>query len=187
MDIRITQKYAKIGIQTTNANLDLKNCGQTDFNMRHTDPKVQIHSTLPKIQIDQSACFADEGLKGIKDFMADVVQKGRQAAFNYIGKEAQEGDSYTQTQYGGRAILNAIKNDMYRTTDYNVAAMPQHRPDIRLQRGEVNINAIKGEINTSYNNIPVEGTYTPGGVNFYLLQKNSIDIEYIGKNVDTKV
>jgi hypothetical protein len=122
LDIKITQTYPKIGIQTQNAGLELSNNGKTDFTISHTEPRLEMQTTLPKVQIDQSRCFSDEGLKGIKDFMDSIVAQAQAQASQYISKKAQEGDSYTRIENGGRPILDAIKSDIYVTHEYDVGS-----------------------------------------------------------------
>lgn len=187
MDIRITQTYPKIGIQTQNAKLELSNCGKTDFTINHTEPKLELHTTQAKVYIDQSRCFADEGLKGIKDLMDDMVSQAQAQAFQYIAKKAEEGDSYARIENGGKPILDAMKQDLYQTVDYNIGLMPTQGPEITVEPGEVETNLIRGEVNATFNYVPIEGAYTPGKVSFDLLQKGSVEIEYVGKNIDTKL
>ena len=187
MDISITQTYPKIGIQTVNAKLELKNCGKIDYTISHTDPKLEIYSTLPKVIIDQSRCFADEGLKGIKDFRDEVVQLAQNQVMQYISKKAEEGDSYTKTENGGRPILSAIRQDLFQIVDYNVGLMPTQGPEITAEMGEANVNVVEGDIQTAFNNVPIDSNYTPGKVSYYLLQKGGVSIEYVGKNLDAKV
>lgn len=187
MDIKITQTHPQIGIHTQNAKLELSNNGETDYTISHTEPKISLHTTQAKVFIDQTRCFADEGLKNLKDFMAEIVAKAKSQVFQYVAKKAQEGDSYASIENGGNAIIGAIKQDMYETVDYNIGLVPSQGPEISVQMGEVRSELVRGEVNTSYNNVPIEGSYTPGQVNFNLLQKGSINIEYVGNNVDAKV
>lgn len=187
MDIRITQTYAKLGIDTQNAIYNMRNNGKTDFTMRHTEPQIQIHSTAPQILIDQTQSFADEGLKGNTAFLDESVALGKQNLLQYVGKEAQEGDSFAQIQYGGKPILEAIRQEGYQTKEYDVGIMPEHAPQISLQEGEVDIQLMEGDVQTQYNYVPIDVQYAAGRVSYYLRQKNGVNIEYIGSNVDTKV
>lgn len=187
MNIRITQTWAQIGINTQNARLEMRNNGKLDFIVKHTEPKVQIDSTLPKVHIDQSKAFADEGLKGIADFMQEAVDLGKKNAMEYTARKAQQGDTYAKIENKGKPILDAIKEELTNFVDYNVVAMPQHAPEIYVEEGETNIQAIEGQVETFFNYTPIESTFIPPEIEIYMKQKGSVSIEYVGNNVDTKI
>lgn len=187
MDIRITQTQAKIGVETQNASINISNNGKTDFTISHTEPQIQMRSRQPQILIDQTKAREDEGFKGIATFAAENASRGRQAALQYIGKTAREGDSFAKLQNGGKPMIQAIKQDAYESHEYDVGLVPSHNPEFNLKRGEVAVQVIEGDVQTQYNNVPIETRYSPGKVSYYMLQKGGVNVQYIGSNVDTKV
>ena len=187
MVISISHTWPKIGIQTQDAQLNLRNNGKTDHIISHTEPQIDITSTKSKVYIDQSQCFADAGLKGISDFANEYVQLGKQATMQYIQKRSQEGDSYANTQYGGRPILDNIANEMNQTLDYNIGLMPEHSPVIEIEPGVLDIQLIEGKVNVEYNKVPVDAEYVPYQVKVYMEQEGSLEIQFVGSNFDSKI
>ena len=188
MDIKISHTWPKIGIQTQRAQLNLKNNGKTDHVITNTAPQLQINSTDAKVYIDQTQCFADAGLKGIEDFAAEVTQLAKSATMEYIQRETRQGDSFTKTyNKNARPMLDAAREEMTRRFDYNIGLVPSHRPEITIQEGQLDIQLIQGQVDVQYNHVPIEGEYIPAQIRFYMEQVGSLDIEYVGSNVDTKV
>jgi hypothetical protein len=187
MDLRITQTWPKIGIETQKGTLSIANNNQIGLSISHTEPQIQMNSTPAKIYIDQTQCFADAGRKNNKDFAEEKSQMSAQNVMDYIGKMSSNGDRLAKIEQGGKRNLEIIHEEQYNTVDYNIGLIPQHRPEINAERGDVNIEVIKGKIDNQYEQIPLKMQCTPTQVNIYLLQKGSIDIEYVGKNIDTKI
>ncbi len=70
---------------------------------------------------------------------------------------------------------------------FTFETMPKSRPKIELKEGKPHIEVHKGRVNFDVKvNKPIIN-YSRGSVEIYLRQKNSIDIQYVGKEVDKKV
>jgi hypothetical protein len=187
MDLRITQTWPKIGIETQRGNLSITNNNKIGLTLSHSEPQIQISTTNAQLHIDQTECFADTGIKNNKDFASDRAQFAEQNLLDYIGKMSSNGDRLAKMEQGGKRNLQIIHEEQYDTVDYNFGLMPTHRPSIDVELGEFNMEVIEGVVNNQYSQIPLEMDYTPSKVQFYMLQRGSVNIEYVGKNIDVKL
>jgi hypothetical protein len=188
MSLQITRTDARIGVQSTPARIDT-NTNNAQLELHHENATVEIKNDFPKVVISNRECFNTSGLKDLQSFMREAVQLGYQASSSYTAKVAGDGDSYAQVENGSNPMTSIVVRDAYPVHEFNIDFIPKARPDIRIAGGVQYTpqNALGGANNG------VEGTYTPGNVRFnvtpynvkiYLTQNPSIDIKYVGKNVD---
>lgn len=166
--------------QTQNAKLELS----------YRKLQLNQRTELPKVLIDQSQCFSESGIKSSSEFWSEAAQLGKQQAMEYIAKAVDEGN-FMADIYGGspNAIAQISANNFIEMREFGMVTMPRSRPKIEVTGSltlEPNVNGL-GVLNG------VDGTYTPGRVNFefspgkvnfYVKQYGKVNIEYVGNNVD---
>jgi hypothetical protein len=189
MDLRITQTYAKIGIDRTPSSLEIEmRKARLEFRQKHA--KVNIHTELPRVEIDQYECFASAGLKNDLDRAKEIAQRTYQQVLEFIGKTAEDGKSLASIEKGGNPIVEIAQRDAWPTHEFGLDFIPKAAPKITVT-GELRYDP---ERNSEGVNNGIEGDFIPGSlsinfmpaiVNVYVAQKNSINIEYVGGNVDT--
>lgn len=188
MDIQISRTDARIGIETTAAKLNIKT-QNADLQLHSENAKVSIQTELPKVVIDCSECYNTSGLKNREAFLRESVQLGKQAASEYISKTSSDGGSYGAIESGSNPMTSIVVRDAYPQHNFGIDCMPKARPQIKVE-GKTQITA---ENASGGANNGIQGNYTPGKVNYdvtphnvrtFLEQKPSIDIKYVGKNVD---
>lgn len=191
MNIRITQTYAKIGIETTPGRLQLQT-QPAMLELRRRPPAVNIHTELPKVEIDQYECFASSGLKNSLDLAIEGSQIGRQQALEYIGKVAADGDTFAAIEQGGTPIADIAVRDAYPEREFGIVAMPSARPKISV-RGGIQFQPEYDPIGVRYG-VKIEfvpgkfiADYLPSNVNIFMRQYNSVNINYVGSSVDRYV
>lgn len=182
----ITTKPALIGINTTNTTMSIRQ-PKADFELKVRKPELEIHTEQGRIQIDQSQCFNEAGLMDIFTLTEDAAERGRQAAFEAIGRIVDEGNMLASIENGSNAIAEIAYQRSFTEHEFDIGTIPKSRPKIDFIGGNVDIKVHEGdvEILTKPNKpiIDVEN----GSVEIFLRQKPEINIEYIGSNIDQKV
>jgi len=178
---------AIIGIETQNAQLEIDQ-QEPDFEFDIKHPKVQVEATLPKVEISQAQAFSESGLKGVLELTFENTQIAKQAVLGGIQRRAQQGDQLTEISKPDPipdiAKYNAV--DQFKK-DYNIVTMPTSGPDIQVIEGQLDIQVEEGQVNNNTKaNRPIVD-YTPGSVNIYMQQYNSLEIWTIGTKFDIKI
>lgn len=191
MGLEIRQTYAQIGIDRTPSSLEIRSeKARLELYRRHA--KVNIHTELPKVIIDQYECFATAGLKGNLDRTREISQRAYQHVIEYIGKTAEDGRELSAIENGGNPIASIVRRDAWPTHEFGLDFIPKARPKIEVI-GDVEIDPERNPEGTS---IGVEGNYFPGSLDFnytpaeircYMRQYGSIELDFTGNNVDTYI
>lgn len=183
MDLRIHTQDAQIGLKQTQGQFHIQQ-GNHIFNLRAKEPKIYLHQEEPVLLIDQRQCFSEAGLKSNAEISRLYAAKGRQAALRATAEIANEGRAMANIQNGVIIGRLAKRKSQPKERQYNFDMIPKSRPDIDLQRGRIDISFQKGDISVDSPYRGADIYYSKGDTKVYLKQKNYINIEYIGKNVD---
>ncbi|TCO76468.1 DUF6470 family protein [Marinisporobacter balticus] len=188
MDLRITTTPALIGIQTNSAKIELHQ-QQADMQMNIEQPKLEIHTEQGKVQIDQYPCRAEEGLKNNIDLLKDTAVFAKQKAMQGIERIVRQGNQFAAIQNKTDAVAEQAEENAYHLFDkeFNFGSVPKSRPNIDFTGGNVEINVVEGKVNLQVKVNKPTLNYTRGNVEVYLRQKNSINIEYVGKKLNHKI
>lgn len=180
MPIQISSQPSIIGWDVQKAKLTQSGNGAQVLALESNAPVLEIETQHPKIQIDQSQPFAEAGLKGLKAFMDDAVSYGQQIVSQGVARIVDQGDAYIEIQSGYDPIPDQALNNAYDMfeKEFNYGAIPQSRPSISLNRGQVNLNLRPGTVNNQSAERKVEMNYTPWQVSYYMKQYNSINFRY---------
>lgn len=185
--LSIHQTYGKIGLEIQNAQLSIQQ-PKAQINMHQELPQVQIETTPLEMHIDQQDCWNEVGLKDNAALIYDNGQEARQAAMEGIARRAEEGTRLLSIENGGKPIIEMAKeasNPPPKTV--NIAFLPQSRPKIDFTGGEVHFSLQEGRVDWEV--IPqkpiIEVSQYPS-VNVYMQQWPSINIEYLGNNLDRR-
>lgn len=162
-------------------------------------PAINLHSTLPKvalqtevaqlemsspkpeIHIDQTQCFADAGLRTPAAFTDYNVSLARSATLEAIGQIASEGDALADCKHS--TVASVVAGKWGDTRDTNVKAIPQQMPEISFDTEPVQVYYQPGSVNLELQQGNVDSQLDWGKVDTYMLQKNFVQFNYIGKVV----
>lgn len=189
MPLEITKQNAVLGWDTQKASLNQSGNATRTLELQIEKPLLEMQTTLPKIQIDQSQPFAEAGLKNIKAFMSDSMNYSLQVVSRGIARIIDQGNSFAEIHTGvdpipDQAIYNAY--DMF-DKEFNYGAIPQSRPSITLQRGEVNTSLKRGTVLNNSAPQKVEMNYSPGQISYYMKQYESISFRNQPSNIKISV
>ncbi len=183
--LRIEQTYGMIGVETRNSKADIRT-QQSRLNLQQTYVKIEIDKQAPTVKIDQHGCFATAGLKNVFELTEEAAQAGQQQAMEYTAKKAADGDMLANIKSGGNPIAEIAKRDSYQEHEFNIDLIPKVRPKIDFE-GYIRLSAEMGEVESSVKEGYVKVNFTENKIRLYLAQKPSLQIQYIGKKVDTYV
>ncbi|MDK2919036.1 MAG: hypothetical protein PWQ37_1769 [Candidatus Petromonas sp.] len=186
--LKINTSPALIGINTTPGKMEITQ-PKADINMNTEHPRIEIHSEQVRVQIDQYQCFAEAGLKNYLDLTKETVQLAKQAAMQGIERIVRQGNELAAIENGLDPIPNQAEENAFELfkKEFNFDLIPKSRPKIDFKGGTVDIKVHEGKVNMDIKVNKPQINYTPGKVEIYLRQKNSIDIQYVGGNMDTKI
>lgn len=188
MGIEISQVHAKLGVERIPSKLEMRS-QRAQLELRQEHAKIRINTELPRVEIDQSECFASAGLKKPIDLSRELAQMAQQQVLEYIGKIASDGDMLAAIEQGGNPIADIAERDSYVEHEFNIDFIPKAKPKITVTGG-IEINADENP-EGSYN--WVEGNYIPGNLNIsytpeklriYMEQYNQVKFKYKGNTVD---
>ncbi len=182
MNITINQQYGRIGLNIAEPFLNL-NISRPQLDLEVSDPQLKIHSEQPRINIDQDACFADMNLRKPVDFTRYIYQKSKNMVLEAIGKIVQEGDYLAGIENGNSPSRLARINN-YKTVDYDIGLVPEHKPTIDFTLSPVQVEYQPGDVQASNIMGDVKVDLDWGSVQVYMPQKPGIQINYVGQQLD---
>lgn len=180
MPIQINTHPSILGWDVQKAKLEQSGNGVNVLSLESNNPVLEMETQHPKIQIDQSQSFEEAGLKGIKAFMDDAVSYGRQIVSQGVVRIVDQGNGYIEIQSGYDPIPDQAEYNAYGMfeKEFNYSAIPQSRPAISLNKGQVTYNFRPGNVSNHSTESKVEMNYTPWQVSFHMKQYNSINFRY---------
>ncbi len=185
MGLTINQSLARIGIRTTDAYMSIDS-RQPAVRLNSVFPKGRMESRLIQVEIDQTQCFNEMGLKTPGVLMRDVVQKSLKQCLGGIAAKVQEGNFLAKIEENPNGIPAVASRKYDKNYQLTVVSMPRSRPDIEF-KGGYDIKWDMGSVEVEPVLKVPEVSATKPDISIYLLQKPNIDISYRGNNVDKRL
>jgi hypothetical protein len=182
MDLRINQRFGLIGLDIKPPAFQMK-VRHPRLDLEITPPELQIEQKLPQLEIDQTQCFMDMDRRPPMEFLQHIVGRTRTAVLQAIARIADEGDMLGAIEKGIDIADIALMNSQ-EWKEFNVAAVPEHRPEIDVIIEKLDVALVPGDVGLNVVNGQINGYLDWGRVKVFWRQKPYIDIEYIGRRVD---
>jgi hypothetical protein len=187
MELRISQTYGKIGIETHPSRLSIRQ-PPPRVSMERRDPRLEIRREPVQVLIDQSRCFAEAGRKSIHELGREYARLGREAALEAIGRIAEEGGRMVAIERKENVIPQLSRERTNRDAAFNIAFIPSSRPEIQVTGGNLDMEYIPGSIQMDWEiHTRAEFDATLHRVDIYMRQWPELHIEVVGKNLDRQV
>lgn len=184
MDLRITQQPALIGLNIHKPAIKL-NTTLPYLGVKTTPVSLQIDNPPAKLEIDWTQCRADMGLKNQQIFCRDTAQLSLSQGLEAIGTIAAEGDTLGSIEASTSVEqLIASRLQAESEVDYNIILMPEHPPEVNVETNGVKVTLEPREINCDLQRGILENNTEWAKVDMYLLQKPSINVEWVGSYYD---
>lgn len=181
--LRIEQTYAKIGVENYKGQLDIKS-QLSRLQLQRSDAKIEIEKQAPRVLIDQHPCFASAGLKNNTELNEEAAQRAKQQAMEYIGRRAADGDALANIKNKGNPIAEIARRDSYQVHEFDIDLIPKERPRIEVE-GYIKFSAQMGEVKGNVEEGFADINFSNPKLSFYLREKPSLNIQYVGRNIDT--
>ncbi len=186
--IRLHQTYAQIGMRTVQPVQEIQQI-PAELSIKQYSAKMEIERKPSELHIDQEQAWNELGFKSPSVFSRDMADSAKQKGLENIGKMAEEGHQLAAIENKTNAIQAiASKNANPGPADFTIAFIPSF--------GSVKINYKPSELHIDWKpggtEIEVEPhrpihKYTPGKTEVYLRQREQLEIDFIGLNVNQKL
>ncbi|WP_058306687.1 DUF6470 family protein [Gracilibacillus massiliensis] len=191
--LRIQQQNAMIGIQTRNAQLSIE-AGPAKQEIKQPKADLQINTIKGKLTIDQSKALADVGIIPTEESVSRMADKAMQTAIEGAKKRRRQGDMLMKIENGGNPLaIIAKQNGQRPEKQFNIGWIPSgDAVKFDYQPAEVDINAKANPPQISTQPTKNQFNYQRGGIDVYLEQENSINIDFVnvkfvGNNFEMEV
>lgn len=180
--LSITSTPARIGMQTTNAKLELHS-PKGEQSITTTKPQIKINGSFPTIQIEKSQTNYEYGVRTSLEILEEGASLGKQSAYQAIGRIVSDGNRLKDIRIRVPAAIPelAMQNSQPKPVSVNIGTVGISRPKTEVVGG-YEIDFEPGTVNAEYTPRKVEGNYTAGKVEVYMQQYPDINISY---NIDT--
>ncbi|WGV59615.1 DUF6470 family protein [Brevibacillus brevis] len=184
--IRMESTFAQLGLNINKPIQEIKQ-PKAEMNLRQTPATLSIEQARTTLQIDSSQARANIGIMTSMQFSDSSAAYGKQKAMQAIAEKSQEGDRlmriYTKEnaiaaigQEKGLRVLEGGYTPPAASTDDGVNISAEFKPVvINVQRNGMRMDPVLRS---------PELSYTPGKVEPYMIQYNSLKIDVVGSQLD---
>ena len=178
--IRLQSTAMQIGL---NIEQPVQQLEQKEADLSIEQPKaiLEIQTTPGKLTIDQSKAREDMDLKSLSKRVEEFAQQGYQDWLAGMARRSQQGTELRHIENGGNAIASQAKqNGKGPEKQFNLGWIPSHfsvKLDYQPAQVDIEVTPQKPNIDVQINRPTHE--YTPGNTDVEVLQKNSLDIDFI--------
>jgi hypothetical protein len=183
--IRLQQTHANIALRITQPVQELQQ-KPAELSIKQESAKMSIENKPSQLRIDDEQFWNDLGFKSIPTLSQENAQQGRDAALDFIATKAQEGDQLAKIEHKSDAIVGIVNEKVLQPkADFNIAFIPSPGSvKIQFTPAELHINWKKGGADIQVTPNKVIHNYTPGKTEVYLQQRQQLQIDFVGTNVD---
>jgi len=176
MQLRMHQELVKMGLDIKAPQLRLKTKAP-QIEMRTEPLKIDMEQPLPRVQIDQTQCWADRGLRNLSDFAAYSVEISWEAFRKNLDERVAQGNRVAAMD--GTTIADLVAESTGEGAEINVAAVPSRRPRMEWLTSPVKYQVERGKVHLELNRGRVENSSQMGYVKLYIRQPNSLSIDWV--------
>lgn len=152
-----------------------------DLSIEQPKAILEIHTTPGKLTIDQSKAREDMDLKSLSKRVEEFAQQGYQDWLAGMARRSQQGTELRHIENGGNALASQAKqNGKGPEKQFNLGWIPSHfsvKLDYQPTQVDIDVTPQKPNIDVQINR-PTHD-YTAGNTEVEVLQKNSLDIDFI--------
>lgn len=184
MQLLIEHRGAAIGIAQNRPAVRLENTRPV-LKLQRQGPRLEISGGGVSVRIDQTACFAEKGLKPPSVLAGECIDLGRRAALDGIARRAEEGDFLAAVERGAEVADLAVPEEKFEVV---FALLPRTRPAIEFVGEPLQIKMFPGRVGVDFTpaSVKVEAPPFPY-IQTYLRQEPSLRIRAVPDKIDTTV
>ena len=184
--LQISQTHGQIGMNHHRPQIQIQQHDPA-FTIKQEHATIQINQQSGQLSIDQREAFASANSKHIYRLIEEWGAKAMNHARQMTAKYAQEGDQMMRIENGGDVIPRIAErnSDLLPTKEFNVVQMP--RPfsvKVNYQPGQLSVNATGGMADVQVQKRDPTIQHQPWQTDAYIRQKNNIQFQAVGVNVN---
>ncbi|MGG4461150.1 DUF6470 family protein [Brevibacillus porteri] len=184
--LRMESTFAQLGLNINKPVQSIKQ-PQAEMNLSQTPAELTIVQGKTKLQIDSSQARANIGIMTSMQFSDTNAAYGREKWLQSISEKSQEGDRLMRIYTKENAIAQIGREKGLRVLEGGYRP-----PSTSNDEGvDVSFQAVPATINVKRNGMsihpvtrPPELSYTPGKIEPYTIQYNSLKISVVGSQLD---
>lgn len=184
--IQMQSTFAQLGLNISKPIQEIKQ-PQAEMNLRQVPATLEIEQARTILQIDSSQARANIGMMTSTQFSESSAAYGQQKALEAIAEKSQEGDRMMRIYTKENVIASLGREKGMRALEGGYTPPPASNDegvDISVEAKPVVINVTRNGMRMDPVIRPPEISYTPGKVEPYMLQYNSLKIEVTGSRLD---
>ncbi|MBW5468708.1 hypothetical protein GPJ61_12665 [Brevibacillus formosus] len=184
--IRMESTFAKLGLNINKPVQEIKQ-PSAEMNLSQVAATLTIEQARTELHIDSSQARANIGIMTSTQFSGSNAAYGKQKAMQAIAEKSQEGDRLMRIHTKENAIATIGKEKGLRALEGGYtppSASADEGVDINIQLKPVKIDVKRNGMSINPVTRPPELSYTPGKVEPYMIQYNSLKIDVVGGQLD---
>ncbi|CAM3521153.1 hypothetical protein EDM52_00725 [Brevibacillus invocatus] len=184
--LRMESTFARLGL---NINKPVQEIRQpaAEMNLSQVPAKLDIEQARLELSIDSSQARANIGIMTSMQFSDSNAAYGKRKAMQAIAEKSQEGDRLMRIYTKENAIAAIGREKGLRVLEGGYrppSASADEGVDIHIQLKPVVIQVQRNGMTMNPVTKPPELSYTPGKVEPYMIQYNSLKIDVVGSQLD---
>ena len=147
-----------------------------------TMSQLHIETERSQLQIDNTAFRESIGLKSIMRLLDDAAVKGKQAALEFAGTRAREGE-YLNHIEKGHNFAQLARQKYFQRFDGKLEVSKAAHVDISFTKSDIRMQFTPMQQQFTFDTSDVQRTYTPPKFELEILQHPSITYDYLGQPI----
>ncbi|MDR7235703.1 DUF6470 family protein [Neobacillus drentensis] len=183
--IRLHQTYAQIGLRTTQPVQEIQQI-PAEQSISQIPAVMTIERQSSHLEIDQEQAWSELGFKKTSVLSAEMADFSKQEGLEAVAQIAQEGDQLAAIENKTDPFASiAMEQASPGPADFNIAFIPSYGSvKLHYTPTEVHINWKQGGVEIEVTPHKPIHNYTPGKTDVYLRQKEQLQIDFVGLNVN---
>ena len=179
--IEIKTTPGKYELEVTPAKLEYDNDTVRDMHVQTTPSTLKIDAKNTSVKIDSYESRKSIGLMTMGDRISYEANRGKQNAAEKTRKYVNIGQQMSNIHEGANIPSIIAQKRLAETNPQLVTAFfPSVGPNISWEPNELNMDYKPAEVDINWQELDRSMTYIAGSVKFNVVQRASVDIEYVG-------
>lgn len=179
--IEIKTTPGKYELEVTPAKLEYDNDTIRDMHVQTTPSTLKIDAKNISVKIDSYESRKSIGLMTMGDRISYEANRGKQNAAEKTREYVNIGQQMSNIHEGANIPSIIAQKRLAETNPQLVTAFfPSVGPNISWEPNELNMEYTPTELDINWQELDRSMTYIAGSVKFNVVQRASVDIEYVG-------
>ncbi|MGG1401155.1 DUF6470 family protein [Bacillus salipaludis] len=185
--IQLQQTFAQIGLRTTQPIQEIQQV-PAEISIKQVPAEMTIEHHPSSLNINQDQAWNELNRKQPSVFSTDMAEFARDEGYEAISEIAEEGDQLAKIENKEDAVVSiASEKACPPPADFNIAFIPSYGSvQIRYNPSEIQVDWKRGVVELEATQSKTIHKYTPGKIEVYLRQKQQLQIDFVGLNVNNK-